>query len=173
MLSPPGPYVTPLQAAGFRTLTVPMQRRSLNPVRANLPCLITDVTQCPPVGWPSGHIGGSKPNWRPEGHPTTVCKQRCVTSVNQIRRLYARERPDLVHHFTIKCVVYGALAARMAGIPACVNAVTGLRPCLHQQSSESPPVAPPGAPPAAFGPERSQQPFDYAKPRRCRIGAKA
>ena len=33
MLSPPGPYVARLQAAGFRALTVPMQRRSLNPLR--------------------------------------------------------------------------------------------------------------------------------------------
>ena len=40
--------------------------------------------------------------------------------------LYRTERPDLVHHFTIKCVLYGSLAARlMGGIPV-VNAVTGL-----------------------------------------------
>ncbi len=39
--------------------------------------------------------------------------------------LYRRERPDLAHHFTLKCVAYGALAARVAGVPA-VNAITGL-----------------------------------------------
>jgi len=83
MLSPPGPYVAQLQAAGFRALTVPMQRRSLNPLRE-------------------------------------------LALLNQIRRLYAQERPDLAHHFTIKCVVYGALAARLTGVPACLNAVTGL-----------------------------------------------
>ncbi len=32
-LSPPGPYIAKLQAAGFRALPVPMQRRSLHPLR--------------------------------------------------------------------------------------------------------------------------------------------
>jgi glycosyltransferase involved in cell wall biosynthesis len=41
-------------------------------------------------------------------------------------RLYQREQPALVHHFTIKCVVYGSIAARVARVPARVNAVAGL-----------------------------------------------
>jgi glycosyltransferase involved in cell wall biosynthesis len=41
-------------------------------------------------------------------------------------RLLRRERPALVHGFTIKCAVYGSLAALMAGIPARVNAVAGM-----------------------------------------------
>lgn len=41
-------------------------------------------------------------------------------------RWYRRERPDVVHHFTIKPVIYGSLAARMAGVPRIVNTVTGL-----------------------------------------------
>ncbi len=40
--------------------------------------------------------------------------------------LYRDERPDLAHHFTIKCVVYGSLAARMSGLNGCVNAVVGM-----------------------------------------------
>jgi glycosyltransferase involved in cell wall biosynthesis len=40
--------------------------------------------------------------------------------------LYKREQPDLAHHFTIKCVVYGALAARLAGVKRRINAITGL-----------------------------------------------
>jgi glycosyltransferase involved in cell wall biosynthesis len=40
--------------------------------------------------------------------------------------LYRRLRPDLVHHVTIKPILYGGLAARMARIPAVVNAVAGL-----------------------------------------------
>ena len=83
MLSPSGPYIAKLQAAGFRTLTVPMERRSLNPLRE-------------------------------------------LALLNHIRRIYAQERPDLAHHFTIKCVVYGALAARLTGVPKRINAVTGL-----------------------------------------------
>lgn len=41
-------------------------------------------------------------------------------------RLYRREQPALAHHFTIKCVVYGSIAALVARIPARVNAVAGM-----------------------------------------------
>ena len=41
-------------------------------------------------------------------------------------RLFRRERPALMHGFTIKCAVYGSLAAQLAGVPARVNAVAGL-----------------------------------------------
>jgi len=41
-------------------------------------------------------------------------------------RLYRRLKPSLVHHLTIKPVIYGGIAARLAGISAVVNAVTGL-----------------------------------------------
>lgn len=40
--------------------------------------------------------------------------------------LYRRLRPDLVHHVTIKPILYGGLAARIARIPSVVNAVAGL-----------------------------------------------
>ncbi len=41
-------------------------------------------------------------------------------------RLYRRERPDIVHHVTIKPVIYGTPAARWSGVPAVVNAVPGM-----------------------------------------------
>jgi glycosyltransferase involved in cell wall biosynthesis len=41
-------------------------------------------------------------------------------------RWYRRERPDIVHHFTIKPVIYGSIAARLARVPRIVNTVTGL-----------------------------------------------
>lgn len=41
-------------------------------------------------------------------------------------QVYRRERPDIVHHVTIKPVMYGAIAARVAGIHHVVNALTGL-----------------------------------------------
>lgn len=41
-------------------------------------------------------------------------------------RLFRRERPDLVHAFTIKCAIYGSLSARIARVPARVNAVAGM-----------------------------------------------
>ncbi|HXF84120.1 MAG TPA: glycosyltransferase family 4 protein [Anaerolineales bacterium] len=41
-------------------------------------------------------------------------------------QLYQRIRPNLVHHFTIKPVIYGSLAARLVHIPYIVNSITGL-----------------------------------------------
>ena len=43
-----------------------------------------------------------------------------------LRSIYRRLRPDLVHHHTLKPVLYGTLAARWAGVPGIVNSVTGL-----------------------------------------------
>lgn len=83
LISPPGDYGTRLQAEGFRWISVPMNRRSLNP-------------------WSE------------------------VKLILVLIEIYRRERPDLVHHFTIKSVVYGSIAARLAGIKCRVNAVTGL-----------------------------------------------
>jgi len=41
-------------------------------------------------------------------------------------RLYRSLSPDLVHHMTVKPILYGSLAARMTRVPAVVNLVTGL-----------------------------------------------
>jgi glycosyltransferase involved in cell wall biosynthesis len=41
-------------------------------------------------------------------------------------RWYRREKPDIVHHFTIKPVIYGSIAARLAGVPRIVSTITGL-----------------------------------------------
>jgi glycosyltransferase involved in cell wall biosynthesis len=46
--------------------------------------------------------------------------------VNWLRKLMVKERVDLVHSFTIKAAVYGSLAARLARVPARVNAVAGM-----------------------------------------------
>ena len=43
-----------------------------------------------------------------------------------LTRTIRDERPDLLHNFTVKCAVYGALAARLAKVPAVVNAVAGM-----------------------------------------------
>ncbi|MDD5473283.1 MAG: glycosyltransferase family 4 protein [Candidatus Methanoperedens sp.] len=40
--------------------------------------------------------------------------------------LYRKLKPDIVHHVTVKPVIYGGIAARLAGVPAVVNAVSGL-----------------------------------------------
>lgn len=49
-----------------------------------------------------------------------------LSAILKLVKLYRSERPDLVHHFTIKCVLYGSLAARMTGGARVVNSVTGL-----------------------------------------------
>jgi glycosyltransferase involved in cell wall biosynthesis len=49
-----------------------------------------------------------------------------TSAVVRLAALYRRVRPQLVHHFTIKCAVFGSLAARFGGHPAVVNAFTGL-----------------------------------------------
>lgn len=83
LVSPLGPYGEKLRALGLRWQPVPMDRRSLNPLRE-------------------------------------------AALVWHLVRLLRRERPALVHGFTIKCAVYGSLAARLAGVPARVNAVAGM-----------------------------------------------
>lgn len=44
----------------------------------------------------------------------------------QVVRAYRREKPDLVHHFALKPVIYGGLAAQLCGEIPSVNAITGL-----------------------------------------------
>src|SRR5258706_8324618 len=41
-------------------------------------------------------------------------------------RMYRRLRPAIAHHFTIKPVVLGTLAARVAGVPVIINTISGL-----------------------------------------------
>lgn len=49
-----------------------------------------------------------------------------LREVAELARLYFRERPDIVHHVALKPIVYGALSAWVARVPAQVNAVAGL-----------------------------------------------
>ena len=44
----------------------------------------------------------------------------------QVWRVYRAEKPDVVHHVAIKPVLYGSLAARLAGVKGVVNALGGL-----------------------------------------------
>jgi len=83
LISPDGPYGEKLADLGLRWQPVPMDRRSLNPLREAL-------------------------------------------LLSHLASLLRREQPDIVHGFTIKCAVYGALAARLAGVAGRVNAVAGM-----------------------------------------------
>lgn len=83
LISPQGPYGARLLNLGLKWQPVPMDRRSLNPLR----------------------------------------EARLLV---HLVRLFRRERPDIVHGFTIKCAVYGSIAARLAGVAGRVNAVAGM-----------------------------------------------
>ncbi|MCH2395556.1 glycosyltransferase family 4 protein [Oceanibaculum sp.] len=48
-----------------------------------------------------------------------------LATVRVLTKLYRRERPDIVHHVALKSIAPGALAARLAGVRASVNAITG------------------------------------------------
>lgn len=63
-----------------------------------------------PLRWRRGAIGPSA----------------SLRAIAEIRRLYRRERPDLVHHVALKPAVLGSIAALAAGVPAVINAVAGM-----------------------------------------------
>src|SRR5437868_8061554 len=48
-----------------------------------------------------------------------------LRTIFALYRVYKAQKPELVHHFTIKPVIYGTIAARLAGVPKIVNSITG------------------------------------------------
>ena len=51
---------------------------------------------------------------------------RELLAVIELARLYRAEKPDLVYHVAVKPILYGSLAARLAGIPSVINVFAGL-----------------------------------------------
>ena len=49
-----------------------------------------------------------------------------MTLVLQLRQLLTELKPDVIFNFTVKCVVLGSFAARLAGVRRRINAVAGL-----------------------------------------------
>lgn len=49
-----------------------------------------------------------------------------VKTILRLARIYRLERPDMVNHFTPKCILYGSSAARLARVPAVMNTFTGM-----------------------------------------------
>ena len=62
--------------------------------------------------------------WTVERRITNPLRE--MAAVVRLARLYRRERFAAVHHFTIKPVLYGSLAASMAGVPTTINTFSGL-----------------------------------------------
>jgi len=86
-----------------------------------------DVLLLSPPGAYGGRLREVGLSWQPVPmNRQSLNPLRELRLVARLIGIYRRERPDIVHHFTIKCVVYGAIAATLAGVPARINAVTGL-----------------------------------------------
>lgn len=47
-------------------------------------------------------------------------------TVWRLTGVYRQVKPDLVHHFTVKPVIYGSLSAHLLGIKGIINSITGL-----------------------------------------------
>jgi len=61
-------------------------------------------------------------------------------TVLALLRLYRSLRPSLVHHLRLKPVLYGSLAANLAGVPAVVNTLTGLGFIFTDESEKTAPL---------------------------------
>lgn len=49
-----------------------------------------------------------------------------LNSLINLIKIYKKEKPDLVHHFTIKACLYGTISAKFSNVLLVINAVTGL-----------------------------------------------
>lgn len=48
------------------------------------------------------------------------------TLLTKLVRLYRKERPEIIHHVTLKIAIYGSIAASIVGLKNVVNAISGL-----------------------------------------------
>lgn len=49
-----------------------------------------------------------------------------LKTLNWLRKLYKREKPDVVHHVGMKTILWGTLAAKFSRVKGVVNAISGL-----------------------------------------------
>lgn len=49
-----------------------------------------------------------------------------LNTLNWLRKLYKREKPDVVHHVGMKTILWGTLAAKFSRVHGVVNAISGL-----------------------------------------------
>jgi glycosyltransferase involved in cell wall biosynthesis len=59
-------------------------------------------------------------------HRASLNPLREAATLAALVDLLRAERPDVLHNFTVKCAVYGSLAARVTGVPAVINAIAGM-----------------------------------------------
>ena len=97
------------------------------PLAQAMQALGWEVTLLSPPGNYAVHLQEAGFRWLP--FPFSRRGKNPLADLNLLRRLikiYRAEQPDAVHHFTIKPVLYGSLAARWLKIPTIVNAIPGL-----------------------------------------------
>lgn len=49
-----------------------------------------------------------------------------LNTIFRFRKLLKQERPDILNNYTVKCVIYGSLAARFKLVPYVINTIPGL-----------------------------------------------
>jgi len=49
-----------------------------------------------------------------------------LSVIARLSSIFLQEKPDVVHHVAIKPILYGSIAARLAGVTNIVNALTGM-----------------------------------------------
>ena len=86
-----------------------------------------EVVLVSPPGRYAEHLSNSGFRWLPwQLGRQTLTPWTEASAFLALQRIYRQEKPQLVHHFTIKPVLYGTLTARRLHVPAVVNSITGL-----------------------------------------------
>ena len=62
--------------------------------------------------------------WNLKSSSTNIFKE--INSIISLFKIYQNIKPDIVHHFTIKSVLYGTLISNFLGIKFVFNSITGL-----------------------------------------------
>ena len=62
--------------------------------------------------------------WDLKSSSTNIFKE--INSIISLYKIYQNIKPDIVHHFTIKSVLYGTLISNFCGIKIVFNSITGL-----------------------------------------------
>lgn len=60
-----------------------------------------------------------------------------IQTIARLIALYRQERPSIVHHVSVKPVIYGSIAARASGVRGIVNALMGLGYVFSSQSAKA------------------------------------
>jgi len=56
----------------------------------------------------------------------TIAPINELISLFQLYKIYKQEKADLIHHFTVKPVLYGSIVGRLLKFPVIINSITGL-----------------------------------------------